>query len=413
LIIHSFFLFNFARNFATMSEKKYNFSEIIDRSGTNSLKIDALKERYGRDDLIGLWVADMDFKTGDFITDSITKRCKNGILGYTIPPESYYNSIIRWVEKQYGWLIQKEWLSYIPGIVKGIAYCIQCYTKPHDKVIIQPPVYHPFRLIPSKYYRKVVCNPLIEENGKYRMDLDGLRKIIDKDCKMLILSNPHNPVGITWDKETLEELADICYRKYIMVVSDEIHADMCIFGHKHIPFATVSPKAALNSITLMSPSKTFNMAGIITSYSIIPDQEIRKSFYDYLNAGELNNGSIFAYIATQAAYEKGLSWRSQMIKYVENNILFVDKFLKENIPQIKAIIPEASFLLWLDCRELKLKQYELVFLFVNWARLALNNGAMFGQEGEGFMRMNVGTPRPILEQALIQLKEAVDIHIHK
>ena len=396
-----------------MSDKKYNFNEIIDRTGTNALKIDALKERYGRDDLISLWVADMDFRTGDFITDAIIKRCKGSILGYTVPSESYYESIMRWVNDRYGWTVQKDWLSYIPGVVKGIAFCIQCFTKPQDKIIIQPPVYHPFRLIPSRHHRKVVTNPLIEENGKYRMNLDGLRKMIDKDCKILILSNPHNPIGITWDKETLEELADICYRKYILVISDEIHSDLCLFGHKHIPFATVSPKAALNSITFMSPSKTFNLAGIKTSYSITPDSEIRKNFHDFLQSGELDEGSVFAYAVTQAAYEKGLNWKTQMLKYVENNILFVDKYLKENIPQIKAIIPEASFLLWLDCRELRLKQYELVFLFINWARLALNNGVMFGVEGEGFMRMNVGTPRSILEQALNQLKEAVDVQLNK
>ena len=396
-----------------MSEKKYNFNEIVDRKGTDALKIDALKERYGREDLIGLWVADMDFKTGDFITDAIIKRCKNGILGYTTPPESYYNSIINWLDKRYEWKIQKEWLSYIPGIVKGIAFCIQCFSKPQDKIIIQPPVYHPFRLISSMHHRKVINNPLIEEDGKYRMDFEGLRKLIDKDCKILILSNPHNPIGIAWDKETLEELADICYRKYVLVISDEIHSDMAIFGHKHTPFATVSPKAALNSITFMSPSKTFNIAGIISSYSVIPDSEIGKTFYEYLKASELDEGSIFAYITTQAAYDRGYNWMNQMLKYIESNIVFVDKYLKENIPQIKAVIPEASFLIWLDCRELNLKQYELVFLFVNWARLALNNGVMFGQGGEGFMRMNVGTPRPILEQALNQLKEAIDSHQSK
>ena len=396
-----------------MSEKKYNFNEVIDRHGTDALKIDALKERYGRSDLLSLWVADMDFKTGDFIIDAIIKRSKNSILGYPISPKGYSDSIIHWLEKQHGWKIQKEWLSYVPGVVKGIAFAIQCFTKPHDKVIIQPPVYHPFRLVTSMNRRTVVNNPLLEENGKYRMDLDGLRKVIDKDCKLLILSNPHNPVGITWDSETLEELADICYKKYILVISDEIHSDMAIFGNKHTPFASVSPKAALNSITFMSPSKTFNMPGVVTAHSIVPDQEIRKNYYDFLHASELSEGSIFAYTATQAAYEKGSNWKVQMLKYVENNILFVDKYLKENIPQIKAIIPEASFLLWLDCRDLGLKQYELVFLFVNWAHLALNNGVMFGIEGEGFMRMNVGTPRVILEQALLQLKEAIDSHYNK
>jgi len=395
-----------------MSEKKYNFNEIIDRKGTDALKIEALLERYGRDDLISLWVADMDFKTGDFISDAIIKRCKNGILSYTVPSSNYYNSIIQWVEKLHEWKVQREWISYVPGVVKGIAFCVQCFSKPHDKIIIQPPVYHPFRLIPSINNRKVVSNPLLEENGKYRMDLDGLRKVIDKDCKMLILSNPHNPIGIMWDKDTLEELADICYRKYVLVISDEIHSDLGVFGNKHIPFASVSPKAALNSVTFMSPSKTFNMGGVLTAHSIIPDPEIRKDFHDFLRAGELDKGSIFAYTATQAAYEKGLNWMSQMLKYIENNITFVNKYLKENIPQIKAIIPDASFFLWLDCRELGLKQYELVFLFVNWAHLALNNGVMFGEGGDGFMRMNIGIPRPLLEQALRQLKEAIDIHFH-
>jgi len=393
-----------------MNEKKYNFNEIIDRHGTDAVKVDSLKERYGRDDLIGLWIADMDFKTGDFITDAIIKRSRNSILGYTVPPKGYYDSIIQWMDNQYEWKIQKEWISYIPGVVKGIAFCIQCFTKPHDKIIIQSPVYHPFRLITSMNRRSVVNNPLLEKNGQYRMDLDGLRKVIDKDCKLLILSNPHNPIGIAWDKETLEELAEICYKRYILVISDEIHSDMALFGHKHTPFATVSPRASLNSITFMSPSKTFNMPGIVTAHSIIPDAEVRKSYHEFLQASGLEGGSIFAYTATQAAYEKGSNWRGQMLKYIENNILFVDKYFKENIPQIKVIIPDASFLLWLDCRDLKLKQYELVFLFVNWANLALSNGVMFGVEGEGFMRMNVGIPRSILEKALYQLKEAIGKH---
>lgn len=390
-----------------MNLKKYNFDEIIDRRGTGALKTDVLKERYGRDDLIGLWVADMDFKTGDFITEALINRCKEGIFGYTVPPENYYNSIIQWLKDRHGWEIRKEWLSYIPGIVKGIAFCVMKFTTPKDKIIIQPPVYHPFRLVPYMHRRQVVNNPLLEENGNYRMDLNGLRKILDKDCKLLILSNPHNPIGIAWDKETLEELASICYENGILVISDEIHSDMGIFGHSHTPFATISPEAARNSITFMAPSKTFNIAGIVSSYSIVSEPELRKNFYDYLHASELDEGTIFAYTAAQAAYEKGLDWMQQMLNYVEDNILYVDKYLQENIPQIKAIIPEASFLLWLDCRKLGLNQSGLISLFVNSARLALNDGAMFGPGGEGFMRMNVGTPRPVLKQALEQLKSGI------
>lgn len=389
--------------------EKYNFDEIIDRRGTGALKTDALKARYGRDDLMGLWVADMDFRTGDFITNALIKRCEKGIFGYTIPDEGYENSIINWVKNRHDWEIQKEWLSYIPGIVKGIAFCVLRYTNPGDKIIIQPPVYHPFRLVPQMHRREIVNNPLIEDQGKYRMDLEGLRKIIDKDCKILVLCNPHNPIGITWDKETLTELAQICYAHNILVVSDEIHSDMGIFGHKHLPFAAVSQEAAQNSITFMAPSKTFNIAGIVSSYSIVPNPEIRQSFYDFLHASELDEGTIFAYTATQAAYENGLDWMLQMLQYIERNVLFVDKYLKENIPQIRAIIPEASFLLWLDCRKLGLKQSELVSLFVDKAHLALNDGAMFGLGGEGFMRLNIGSPRVVLQQALEQLKKAVGI----
>jgi cystathionine beta-lyase len=385
----------------------YNFDEIIDRKGTNALKTDALQERFGKSDLIPLWVADMDFKCGDFIPDALKARCEKGIFGYTIPSENYYLSIINWLRNNHDWKIEKEWISYIPGIVKGIAFCIMHFTAPNDKVIIQPPVYHPFRLVPLMHRRQVVFNPLIEENRQYKMDLDGLRNVIDKDCKLLILSNPHNPVGITWDKATLEELADICSEHNILVISDEIHSDMALFGHRHFPFATVSEQAKQNSITFMAPTKTFNIAGIVSSYSIIPNSELRDSFYSFLRSCELDEGNIFAYIAAQEAYNQGLEWKNQMLRYVEGNIKFVDSYLKENIPQIKVFIPEASFLVWLDCRELGLSQEEMDFLFVEKAGLALNNGEMFGKEGIGFMRINVGCPRAILARALNNLKKAL------
>jgi len=387
--------------------KKYDFDEVIDRRGTCAVKTDSLKRLYGREDLIALWIADMDFRCGDFIIDALTKRCQEGIFGYTKASDGYFESIIEWLKNRHQWEIKKEWLSYIPGIVKGIAFCVMKFTYPGDKIIIQPPVYHPFHLVPEDHFRQVVNNPLIEENGKYRMDLEGLKKIIDKDCKMLILCNPHNPVGITWDKGTLQELAHICAENNILVISDEIHADMGIFGHQHIPFATVSQEAADNSITFMAPSKTFNIAGIVSSYSIVPNRQLRENFYQYLHASELGDGTIFAYIATEAAYKYGVDWMHQMLDYVEGNILFVDKYLKENIPQIKVIIPEASFLIWLDCRALGLKQSELISLFVNKARLALNDGEMFGPGGSAFMRLNAGCSRVVLKQALEQLKQAL------
>ena len=392
----------FAKNYFQM--KQYDFDKFVDRRGTGALKVDALKERYGKENLIPLWVADMDFRCGDFIIDAIKKRVDKGIFGYTTPSEEYYSSILHWLNNNHNWETRKEWLSYIPGIVKGIAFVIMNFTNSNDKIIIQPPVYHPFRLVPTMHHRSIVCNPLIEENGRYRMDLEGLKKVIDSDCRLLILCNPHNPIGITWDEDTLEELAEICYDHNILVISDEIHADMALFGNKHIPFASVSEKAKENSISFMSPSKTFNIAGIVSSFSIIPNDKIRKSFHDFLYASELNEGSIFSYLATEAAYKHGNEWRLQMLDYVENNIRFVDNYLKENIPQIKAVIPGVSFLLWLDCRELKLSQKELNVLFVEKAGLALNDGEMFGEEGIGFMRLNVGCPRSILEKALENLK---------
>ena len=385
----------------------YNFDERIDRHGTGAVKTDALQELYGRPDLIPMWVADMDFRCGDFITDALKKRCGEGVFGYTMPSEAYYQSIIRWVYDHHQWKIEKECLSYIPGVVKGIAFVLMHFTAPNDKIIIQPPVYHPFRLVPEMQGRKVLHNPLIEENGKYRMDLEGLRRLIDNDCKLLLLANPHNPIGITWDEATLKELADICYEKQVLVISDEIHSDMALFGHQHIPFATVSEQAEKNSITFMAPSKTFNIAGLVSSYSIIPNEKIRNSFHSFLHAGELNEGSIFAYVATLAAYTHGEEWRKQMLRYVEENILFVDRYLKENIPQIQAVIPEASFLLWLDCRKLGLSGNGLTDLFIHKARLALSDGELFGKEGAGFMRMNVGCPRAIIAQALEQLKQTI------
>jgi len=387
--------------------KEYNFDEILDRKDSGSVKFDLLKEGFGRKDLIPMWVADMDFRTPDFIVEALKNRIQHEIFGYPAIPQGYYPSIVNWLKKRHGWEINSDVLSFTPGVVKGIAFAVLHFTKRGEKVIIQPPVYHPFRLVSQMLGRNLLLNPLKLDNGVYKMDLEHLRENIDKDCKMLILCNPHNPIGITWDKETLKELAKICYENKILVVSDEIHSDMAIFGNKHIPFATVSDEAKENSITFMAPSKTFNMAGIVSSFAIIQNEKIRESFFNFLNACELNNPHIFAPIATQAAYENGDEWLSRMLQYVEKNILFVDEYLKKNIPEIKAFIPQASFLIWLDCRALNLSQKALTDLFINKAKLALNSGDMFGNEGIGFMRMNIGCPRQTIETALENLKRVL------
>ena len=386
----------------------YDFDKIVDRTGSGDLKHEVLAERYGRADLLPLWVADMDFETPEFITDALRRRLEHSLFGYTVEPKDYWPTVQKWIKDHHGWDVKRDWLSYIPGIVKGIGMVINVFTKPDEKVIIQPPVYHPFRLTPEGNGREVVYNPLKENSdGSYSMDFDNLEEVADDKCKVLILSNPHNPAGIVWDKDTLARLAEFCYDHNILVISDEIHCDMALWGNTHVPFATASDKAAQCSITFGAPSKTFNIAGIVSSYSIIPNDEIRNRFYTWLAANELNEAPMFSPIATIAAFKNGEQWRKAMLHYVEQNFIFMEEYCKTHLPKIKPLRPEASFLVWLDCRALGLNHEQLIDLFVNKAHLALNDGEMFGKGGAGFMRVNVGTPRAILTKALEQLTEAV------
>ncbi len=388
--------------------ERYDFDKIVDRSGSGDLKHEVLAERYGRPDLLPLWVADMDFETPQFITDALRRRLDHSLFGYTITPNDFWPTVRQWIADHHQWDVQEEWMRFIPGIVKGIGMVINVFVKPDEKVIIQPPVYHPFRLTPEGNGREVVYNPLRENaDGSYSMDFDNLERVADDKCRLLILSNPHNPAGIVWDADTLRRLAAFCATRGIIVVSDEIHCDMALFGHKHTPLASVSEDAARCSITFGAPSKTFNIAGIVSSYAIVPDPELRRKFFSWLTANELDEPHLFAPIATVAAFRHGEEWRRQMLEYIEGNIMFVEKYLGERLPQIKPLRPQASFLVWLDCRALGLGHDALVDLFVNGARLALNDGEMFGKGGEGFMRMNVATPRSVLAEALDRLVSAV------
>jgi cystathionine beta-lyase len=387
---------------------KYDFDKVISRQGTGALKLDVLQERYGDANLLPLWVADMDFETPAFITDALKERLNHSLFGYTVEPADYWPTVIQWIKDHHDWQVERDWITYIPGIVKGIGMAINVFVKEDEKVIIQPPVYHPFRLTPLGNGREVVYNPLIENaDGTYRMDFDNLAEVADKKCRLLILSNPHNPAGIVWDKETLRRLAHFCHEHHILVLSDEIHSDMALWGNRHTPFASVSDEAAACSITFGAPSKTFNIAGIVSSYAIVPNAEIRTKFFSWLAANELNDPTLFAPIATIAAFRHGEEWRRQMLEYIQGNIDFVIDYCRENIPQVKPLRPQASFLVWLDCRTLGLDHQQLVDLFVKKAKLALNDGEMFGKEGHGFMRMNVASARSVLKQALDQLKEAI------
>lgn len=387
---------------------KYDFDEIIERNGTGCVKYDKAPKG-----LIPLWVADMDFRTPDFITDALHLRLDKPVLGYPFIPKDYFPTIARWVRNLHGWDVRPEWFCYVPGIVKGISLAELSLLSKGSGVIIQPPIYHPFRIVTEKNGMEVIYNPLKpvcdgDAIVTYEMDFDGLERCIDKGARMLLLSNPQNPSGICWSRETLERLAEITSRRGVLVISDEIHGEMAHRGSRHVPYASVSEAAAKNSITFMAPSKTFNIAGVVSSYAIIPNETLRKEFFAFMDATELDYPSIFSIEATMAAYRKGASWRRQMLRYIEGNISYVEGYLAHFIPRIKAMHPQASFLIWLDCRALGMTQKQLMLFLKRKAGLYLNDGTMFGPEGEGFVRLNVGCPRSVLRKALDQLAAAVN-----
>ena len=387
---------------------RYDFDKVVDRKGSGAIKTDALKDKFGRADLIPLWVADMDFETPGFIVEALKERMEHPVFGYTAQPADYWPTVQKWIRDHHGWETQCSWMTFIPGIVKGIGMVINALLKDDEKVIIQPPVYHPFRLIPQGNKRGIVYNPLHENaDGSYSMDFENLAQVYDEKCKLLILSNPHNPAGIVWPRETLVRLAEFCHSHGITVISDEIHCDMALFGNKHIPFASVSPEAAACSITFGSPSKTFNIAGIVSSYAIVPDESLRERFFGWLEANEMNAAPMFSPIATIAAFKHGEPWRQEMVRYIEGNVDAVIDFCARELPQIKPLRPQASFLVWLDCRALGMSREERNDLFINKAGLALNDGETFSPGGEGFMRLNVAVPRSVLMKAMNQLKDAI------
>lgn len=386
---------------------KYNFDEIIERRGTDSVKWDGVKKIWGRDDLLPMWVADMDFRTPPCVMDALRKRLEHEVLGYTYGCEEWHTSICSWLQRRHQWTVTREMLTFVPGIVRGQAFALQCFTNPGDKVIVMTPVYHPFFLVTERMGREVVYSPLDLQDGQYHINFERFRQDI-QGCRVLILCNPHNPGGRVWTVEELRQIADICKENDTVVISDEIHADLTLPSYKHHPFATVSENAAQISLTFMAPSKAFNMPGLGSSYAIIVNEDIRHRFFEFMEAGEFCEGHLLAYIGAAAAYMHGEEWLEQMLAYIQGNIDFTENYLKEHVPGIGMIRPQASYLVFLDCRELGLPQEELKRLFAEKAGLALNDGTMFGTPGEGFMRMNIGCPRSVLEQALGQLAVAVN-----
>ena len=380
----------------------------INRYNTDCLKFDALEEVFGTKDVIPLWVADMDIPAPADVRKALKKRIKHPVYGYPIHNECFFKTIISWIKTNFDWEIDKDWITCSPGIVPAINIAVMTLTEKGDEVIIQTPVYPPFFDAVKNHERTLVENPLKYDNGRYTMDLDDLKKKVTSKTKMLILCNPHNPSGRVFTEEELTALGKICLENDILIVSDEIHADIVYQPYRHIPIASLSEELSNITITCMAPSKTFNIAGFATSEIIIKNEELRERYRYIPRSLHICSGNIIGDAALIAAYKKGRPWLKRTLAFLEENIDFVVSYIKKNIPSIKIEKPESTFLLWLDCSAWGMSQEELVDFFVNEAHLGLNDGAMFGDDGKGFMRMNIGTCRRTLKKALIQLKEAVD-----
>lgn len=386
----------------------WNFDEVINRENSSCIKYDLRKEVFGRADVIPLWVADMDFRTPSFITEALAARLEHEILGYSYRPDAYFSSLTGWIEARHGWRVRREWIEFSPGVVPALNMCTLAYTNPGDEIIIQPPVYTPFHAAVNDHGRKLVYNPLLETEKGWVMDFEGLRRLITPSARMLILSNPHNPVGRAWTREELNALADICHEKRVIILSDEIHSDLILPGSRHIPLASVSEKAAAITVTCMAPSKTFNLAGLSTSSMIIPDPFLMEKYRRTLVGLHLHLGNIFGNVASEAAYTHGHRWLDELMLYVEGNVNLVVDFCLEHLPQIKPVRPEATYMIWLDCRAMGIDGAGLQKFFVEKAGVGLNEGSRFGPGGEGFMRMNLACPRSVLEKALIQIESAIN-----
>lgn len=383
---------------------QYNFDEIIDRRGTDCFKWDALQAMYGRGDVTPMWVADMDFRSPDFVMEAIRHRCDHEVLGYTMPSEGYWQAVTMWLEKHYNIQTTKQELHFIPGIVAGIAYALLCLTQPGDRVLVTTPVYPPFLNLPKDSGRTLVCSPLCITNGRFEIDFDDFERKAEH-CKVFIMSNPHNPAGTVWGTEVLTKIADICERHRVLVISDEIHADLTLPGHQHVSYGTVSSKG----ITFMAPSKTFNIAGLGSSVCYIVDEALRKRFFGWLDALGVAGGNIFAFTAAEAAFAQGGEWLRQMLEYLSENVKTLDRFLQERMPKVKVVLPEASYLAWLDFSGYGLTHEQLKQKLLNEAKVALNDGTTFGGgKYECCFRLNLGCPRSILIDALSKIADSIN-----
>jgi cysteine-S-conjugate beta-lyase len=385
---------------------KYDFDKVIDRTNTASYKWDQSKKMFGRDDVLPLWVADMDFQAPKEVVEAITRRAEHGLYGYTIRTQEYYDAIIGWLSRRHDWKIEQEWITSSPGVVPAMSIIVQAFTEPGDNIILQSPVYYPFYDVIQLNGRKVVDNPLLFNDGRYSMDFDLLERQAREGAKMLLLCSPHNPGGRVWTREELQRVGDICAKYNILVVADEIHHDLVYPGYKHIPFASLSESFAQQSITCIAPSKTFNLAGLAAAVVIIPNAEHRKKFNHLLKTLSLHMETYFGLTAIESAYTYGDEWLDQLIEYLEGNLELLIQFVGEHLPQVNVVKPEGSYLVWLDCRGISEDPQTLKKLMWEQARVAFNEGSMFGKQGAGFLRVNIACPRSLLLKALEQFAAA-------
>lgn len=385
----------------------YDFDKVVDRNNTQNVKYDYRKTYFGSDDVLPMWVADMDFETPSFVMEAIENRLKHQVLGYSYRPDSTYEAIINWLGRRHQWKVQKEWIGFTPGVVPALNFAVLALTNPGDKVIIQTPVYFPFYTAVRDHGRELAENPMVLEKGRYRIDFEQLKSCIDKNTKLLILCSPHNPTGNVWKKEELEELAGICLENGITIISDEIHADLVYPGNKHIPTASISDEIADSTLTLMAPSKTFNIAGLATSFIIGSNPKLFKKVNSFTEKLHLSQGNIFGTVAMEAAFNYGDEWLDELIRYLSKNVGITRDFINNEMPGVELIDPDSTYLLWIDFRKLGIPHKELVKLMIDKAGLGLSDGKLFGSDGEGFQRMNIGCASSVLEEALERMKRAL------
>ena len=386
---------------------KYNFDEIVDRGGNRSAKYDERAKKFGTADVIPLWVADMDFRTAQPIIDACVSKAEEGIWGYTSRPDSYFQAVQQWEQRRKGWTPDISLMSWSLGVVPALSSIVRLFSGDGYKILIQTPVYSEFYDVAEAWGREVVENPLVETDGKWSIDFDDFAEKV-KQCRIFLLCNPQNPVGRVWEPEELRKMAELCVESGTLLVSDEIHSDLIFHGKRHTPTASLSPEIAANTITCVSATKTFNLAGLQASTTIFPNKDMKRAFEEFWGRMDIRRNNAFSCVAMEAAYREGEEWLDQLLPYISGNFDYICDFCAKNIPQIKPNRPDATYLMWLDCRALSMTNEELRDFFIHKAQLGLNEGYTFGHSLAGFMRLNAACPRSTLEKAMRQLKAAVD-----